>query len=129
MFQPCSFTTEEKEAAFCSLLSAVETNLCAGRSCIVDGVAFSRVTDRERLATVVLGRGCAIDFVLLSLPVDVAQRRVEIDRPTNLIADRTAQLVAEVARRFDPFVGAVLEVDAQLPPAALVDEVIRLLAP
>jgi len=129
MFQPCTFTSEEKEAAFRALLSAVETHLRAGRSCIVDGVAFSRVEDRERLASVVLGSGGIIDFVLLVLPVEIAQQRVEADRPTNLIADRTAQLVAEVARRFSPFQGAVLKVDAQLSPTALAERVTGLLAP
>ncbi|HLZ77140.1 AAA family ATPase [Phenylobacterium sp.] len=117
MFQPCDFTSWEKDAAFEATLQAVAANLRGGRRSVVDGVAFSHQRDRDQLRTITEANGATFHLVHLKVPISIAQERVEADRSTSLIGDRNAALVEEVAARFEPFTPDTIEVDAVQSPA------------
>lgn len=106
----------EKRAAFRAVLAAVEVNAAAGRVSLVDGMPFSRSEDFERLQRSLARFGQAVLPLWLDCPVALAQARVQADQAAgrHSAADRSPELVTEVALRFRPPPGA-LRFDASLP--------------
>ena len=126
MFRPCSFTDEEKVAAFEALLRAVGLNCELGHSTIVDGMPFSRAGEYEAVKEAGVARGAAVLPVLCSVPVEEAQRRVsaQVGAAREAAEDRDEGLVAQVAARFDPPPYGTVEIDGTRPVEELVDRVL-----
>ena len=124
MFPRCSFSMAEKLAALRMLLAAVEVNCALGRSSIVDGMTFARRADREQLASVVCRYPVDLVAIHLECAPDLARARVAADcaGAVHAAADRTPQLVDEVAARFDPPPADALVLDATLAPEVLLEQ-------
>lgn len=117
MFDPCRFTSAEKEAAFEALLIALGTCLKLKHSClIIDGMPFSKRRQLERVHEVCRLHRAAPMFLHLRLPVELAQQRVESDRHSrrNRLEDRTGHLVSEVHSRFEKLPDYVTTIDATM---------------
>jgi len=106
----------EKRAAFRAVIAAVEVNAAAGRLSLVDGMPFSRSADFEKLVQAAGRFQRSVLPLWLDCPVALAQARVERDQSTgqHTAADRSPELVTEVALRFAPPEGS-LRFDASLP--------------
>jgi len=114
MFPRCTFSTSEKAAAEDAVMSAVETNCRAGKNSIVDGMTFSGSASLDRLKRVSESCGYRVVPIWLDCPVLVACRRVS-DNRSHTAADRDANLVTEVAERFDPPPADAIRLDATEP--------------
>lgn len=113
MFPDCRWSDVEKQAATEALFLAVEARASMGKSCIVDGMSFSKSAERERVAEIAARYTCVHVPVWLDCPVELAARRVECQRE-HPAGDRSAQRVREVAARFAPVAPNVLQMPAEL---------------
>lgn len=118
LFPDCRFTAAEKQAANQAVLEALRANCAAGRSSLLDGMTFGRETERRAVRDIAAAQGFACTLLWLDCPVDAAAERVA--RQPHPAADRTPQLVREVAGRFEKPTEAV-RLDATLP----MDEVLQ----
>lgn len=118
MFRPCRFTELEKQRAYRALLLAVAACLELGRSCIVEGMTFSRASEVEEVRRIAETAGAHFLPVFLDCPVDVAQARTAHDlvRQSRAPEDRDESLVARVAARFDAPPPDALRIDATRTP-------------
>jgi predicted kinase len=101
MFPECSYTIEEKNAAYAAMKSAMAITLALGRSVCTDGMTFANQSDRDDMAT--LAREASVRLVLVhcDCPIPIAQARVAADTDT-WFPDRDAAAVIEVASRLLP---------------------------
>jgi predicted kinase len=129
MFQPCAYTDLEKKAAYDALLIALGTCLELHRSCILDGMTFSRSQEVDAVRRICESHAARVFFVLLELPIIVAQQRIRADIKKGIDAplDRDEGLVKIVADRFQPPPSDVIILDAQRSPEDLRDSVLALL--
>jgi len=129
MFPSCTYTIDEKRAAFDGVLRAVGTTVRLGRSAIVDGIAFSTVGDLEEVTSTVEGAGGDLLAVYLDCPVDLAVARVVDDRQNgrHTASDRDEELVRRVACSFRELPQSVHVVDATAKPSDVAAQVCRLL--
>ncbi|MFY9697866.1 MAG: AAA family ATPase [Rhodoplanes sp.] len=118
MFRPCGFTELEKQCAYRALLLAVAACLELGRSCIVEGMTFSRASEVEEVRRIAENASAHFLPVFLDCPVDVAQTRAVRDLAERHRApeDRDESLVARVAERFEAAPADALRVDATKTP-------------
>jgi adenylylsulfate kinase-like enzyme len=118
MFRPCRFTELEKQCAYRALLLAVAACLELGRSCIVEGMTFSRASEVEEVRRIAETAGAHFLPVFLDCPVDVAQARTARDlaRQSRVPEDRDESLVTRVAERFDAPPPDALRLDATRTP-------------
>jgi predicted kinase len=79
MFRPCAFTELEKDAAYRALLLAVGACLKLGRSCVVEGMPFSRSDEVEETRSLAEAAGAFFLPVFLHCPVELAQARARSD--------------------------------------------------
>ena len=112
LFPDCRFTEAEKQAANQAVLEALRANCAAGRSSLLDGMTFGRESERRAVRDIAVEHGFACTLLWLDCPVDMAAERVA--KQPHPAADRTSQLVREVAQRFEKPVDAV-RLDATLP--------------
>lgn len=118
LFPDCHFTAVEKQAANQAVLETLRANCTAGRSSLLDGMTFGRESERRVVRDIAVEQGFTCTLLWLDCPVDVAAERVT--RQPHPAADRTPQLVREVAGRFEKPAEAV-RLDATLP----MDEVLK----
>lgn len=126
MFKPCTYTADEKQAAYRAVIIALETNLRLNRSSVIDGMTFSRSEEINEVHQVCQQVNAKVLFVYLDIPVRLAQDRVRRDlkrEDHNGPADRTSQLVKEVAGRFDELPDFAIRFDGTKSPEQLLEEV------
>ena len=99
LFPDCRFTAAEKQAANQAVLETLRANCMAGKSSLLDGMTFGRESERRTVQTIAVEHGFACRVLWLDCPVDVAAERVA--GQAHPAADRTPQLVRDVARRFE----------------------------
>lgn len=116
LFPDCRFTDAEKRAANQAVLEELERHCAAGESSLVDGMTFSRKSERDAARAVALKHRCRFLQLWLDCPVELAVRRVESE--THLAKDRDAVRVWEVATRFERPDDA-LRLDGTLAPEEL----------
>jgi predicted kinase len=126
MFRPCRFTEQEKEAAYRALLLAVAACLELGRSCVVDGMPFSRVSEVAEVRKLSHKAGASFLPVFLDCPVEVAQERARRDlaEQSRVSDDRDARLIARVAERFEAPPPDALGLDATAPPEDIAEAIL-----
>lgn len=112
LFPDCRFTQAEKQAANQAVLDALRMNCAAGTSSLLDGMTFGRESERRAVRAIAAEHGFACTLLWLDCPVDVAAARVATQ--PHPAADRTPQLVRDVAQRFERPTDA-LRLDATLP--------------
>lgn len=126
MFQPCRFTELEKQCAYRALLLAVAACLELGRSCVIDGMTFSRAREVEAVRGIAENAGARFLPVFLDCPLDVAQARAVRDVAEHHRApeDRDGGLVARVAKRFEAPPADALRLDATRTPEEIADAIL-----
>ncbi len=128
MFEPCAHVDLEKQAAYDALLLSLAACLKLGRSCVIDGMTFSRKADVTGARTIAQEAGAYFLPIFFDCPLEVAQERVRRDalhKTHNAHRSGEEDLVAEVAERFDPPPADVLKVDGTLSPHVLVEHIIE----
>ncbi len=123
-FPRARFTDAEKAAAIDAAFAQVAMLLSRGQSCIVDGMTFADAGQRERLRALAHQAGATAVLFWLDCPVEVAIARVQAqkDHPA---ADRDADLVRDVARRFALPDEDVVRLDGRRPTQDLLQEVVK----
>ena len=116
LFPDCRFTDAEKRIANAAVLERLQRHCAAGESCLVDGMTFSRRSEREAVRDIAAAHGAGFLMLWLDCPVEAAVARV--DAAPHPAKDRNAALVREVAARFEPPQDAV-RIDATLPVAEI----------
>jgi predicted kinase len=132
LFRPCGFSELEKQTAYRALLIATSACLMLGRSCVIDGMTFSRTAEIDDMRAVADNAGARFLPVLLDCPIEIAQARARAEsaghRRASIDCDAAA-LIAAVAQRFEKPPADVLRVDATTAPeviaAAIIDRVER----
>jgi len=116
LFPECSFSAAEKQAANAAVFAALRTQCLAGRSSLLDGMTFSRESERETVRNIAVEHGFSSLILWLDCPVELAISRVQAGgHPAK---DRDAGLVREVAARFETPEDAV-RIDACMPVQAI----------
>jgi predicted kinase len=127
MFQPCHFTDPEKFSAFQATMVALDTTLELDRSCVIEGMPFSRVGELEKVGEVASKRGATFMPFLIDIPIELAMTRVATESAGNLgrpdAQDRVPELAREVAGRMRTFDESVLQLDGRLPTDLLLEQV------
>ena len=111
LFPDCRFTEMEKQAANQAVLEQLRLNCAAGTSSLLDGMTFGRESERRAVRTIAAEHGYGCMVLWLDCPADVAAERVAQQR--HPAADRSPQLVREVAGRFEK-PGDAVRLDAAL---------------
>ncbi len=111
MFNPCSFSGEEKAAAFRGLVEAATVNALLGRSQIIEGMPFSRVGELEAVEAALATAGAVTFPVLCDCPVEVAVARARLDLGSRDERDRSEATVLNVHQRFRAVPERVFRVD------------------
>ena len=112
LFPDCRFTDAEKQAANRAVLERLERNCATGLGSLVDGMTFSRESEREAVRRIALQHGYVYQALWLDCPIELGITRIE--GQAHGAADRGAALVREVAARFEAPRDA-LRIDATLP--------------
>jgi predicted kinase len=123
MFDPCEHTELEKHAAHEAAMLSIEHCLALGRSCVIDGMTFSRNVDVERVREIARKTGAHFMPVYFDCPVEVAQERIrnDVKATNNHHRSGEAELVAKVAERFEtPPIDAIV-IDGTLDSEILVE--------
>ena len=124
LFPGGGFTEAEKQAANRAVLEALRARCAAGESVLLDGMTFSRESERRAVRAIAIEYGFQCTSLWLDCPVDVATDRVA--RQCHPAADRTPQLVRDVAGRFEQPMDA-MRLDATLSVAELLQRTIAAL--
>lgn len=119
MFPKGLRTPEEKDAASEATLASLGVHLQQGQCCVADGKPYSRQAERDHVAELAARCDAEVLFVWVDCPVEEAIRRVRADR-LHPGRDGRAELVREVAERWEPVTADVFRLDAlQATPALL----------
>lgn len=124
LFPDCRFTEAEKQAANQAVLEALCAHCMAGESSLLDGMTFGRESGREAVCRITARHGFDCIVMWLDCPVEVAIERVT--QQPHPAADRTPQLVRDVARRFEQPIDAV-HLDATLSIGELLERAVAAL--
>ena len=112
LFPECQFTVAEKQAANQAVLETLRVHCEAGTSSLLDGMTFGRESERRAVQDIAAAHGFECRLLWLDCPADIAAARVAAQ--PHLAADRSPELVWEVAARFEKPSDAV-RLDATLP--------------
>lgn len=116
LFPDCRFTDEEKQAANAAVLESLKWQCSQGVSSLIDGMTFSRQSEREAVRAIAAEHGFRFIMLWLDCPVEVAIARLQ--GASHLAGDRDAGLVRAVAGRFEKPDDAI-RLDATLPVSEL----------
>ena len=113
LFDPCDYTSAERDVVFAAMLDAARYHLGRDRIVVFDGLTFSRRTPGGR------GRGggrttpaAFAAVIVCDVPVEVAIARCEADaRRRHLAANRDGELVRRVAAEMEEPAGDYLTLD------------------
>jgi len=124
LFPDCRFTEAEKQAANQAVLEALRVNCAAGTGSLLDGMTFGRESERRAVRAIATEQSFECSLLWLDCPVDVAAERVASQ--VHPAADRTPQLVRDVAQRFEKPVDAV-RLDATLSQQEILEHAVAVL--
>lgn len=116
LFPDCRFTDEEKQAANAAVLESLKWQCIQGISSLIDGMTFSRQSEREAVRAIAAENGCRLVMLWLDCPVEIAIARVQVQ--PHVAEDRDAARVREVAGRFER-PDAAIRLDATLSVSEL----------
>lgn len=128
MFPAGQRSEAEKQAASDATLSSLALHLRQGQSVIADGKPYSRRSEREALAALVRAQAGQLLWIWVDCPLPLATARIEADQ-AHPGRDGRAELVREVAARWEPAPADAIRVDASQPPAAMFQQLLDALPP
>ncbi len=111
LFDPCDYTSAERDVVFAAMLDAARYHLGRDRIVIFDGLTFSRRTQVAAAEAVAHDAGAFAAVIVCDVPVKVAMERCEADAAAgdrHLAANRDGQLVRRVAAEMEEPAGDYL---------------------
>ena len=114
LFDPCDYTSAERDVVFAAMLDAARYHLGRDRIVIFDGLTFSRRSQVAAAEAVALDAGAFAAVLVCDVPVEVAIERCERDAMSgtgHLAANRDGQLVRRVAAEMEEPAGDYLTLD------------------
>ena len=114
LFDPCDYTSAERDVVFAAMLDAARYHLGRDRIVIFDGLTFSRRSQVAAAEAVAHDAGAFPAVIVCDVPVDVAIERCEGDASSgngHLAANRDGQLVRRVAAEMEEPAGDYLTLD------------------
>jgi predicted kinase len=118
LFDPCDYTTAERDVVFAAMLDAARYHLGRDRIVIFDGLTFSRRSQVAAAEAVAQDAGAFVAVIVCDVPLDVAIARCEAAED-HLAANRDGQLVRRVAAEMEEPSGDYLTLDMTSDPARL----------
>ena len=114
-------TSEEKDAASEATLASLGVHLQQDQNCIADGKPYSRRAERAHVSELAVRCDADIRFVWVDCPLEEAIRRIETDRQ-HPGRDGRAELVRDVAARWESVEPGTLRLDALQSPEVLAEQ-------
>ena len=102
LFDPVTYTEREKLAAYEEMLRRARTHLLAGRDVILEGMPFSRRSERDAVRLLANEVGAEFELILCVCPDEVALARIASQSAEHPADDRDESLFLAVKSRFDP---------------------------
>lgn len=117
LFNPCDYSTAERDVTYSAMLDAARYHLGRGRPVIFDGLTFSRRTEVAAAEAVAKEAGAFCAVIVCDVPVEVAIARCERDAAegSHLAANRDGDLVRRVATEMQEPAGSYLTLDMTRP--------------
>ena len=114
LFDPCDYTSAERDVVFAAMLDAARYHLGRDRVVIFDGLTFSRRSQVAAAEAVAQEANAFAAVIVCDVPVDVAIGRCEDDGGSanrHLAANRDGELVRRVAAEMEEPAGDYLTLD------------------
>lgn len=113
LFDPCDYTSAERDVVFAAMLDAARYHLGRDRLVVFDGLTFSRRSQVAAAEAVAHEAGAWVGVLVCDLPVEMAMARCEADagQGGHLAANRDAALVRRVAAEMEEPAGDYLTLD------------------
>ena len=111
LFDPCDYTSAERDVVFAAMLDAARYHLGRDRLVIFDGLTFSRRSQVAAAEAVAQEAGAFAAVIVCDVPVEVAMERCEREQGDHLAANRDGQLVRRVAAEMEEPAGDYLTLD------------------
>lgn len=129
MFEPCLYTEREKLAAFCALKEAVAAAVEENRSCVVNGMSFSRVGEYEEVKEVVQQKAGVTIPIFCDVPLDVAVARVKRDRLSSkhIAKVRDESMVKEMYERFREIPEGAVRLDTSRTQENVLEDIVGII--
>ncbi len=123
LFDPCDYTSVERDVVFAAMLDAARYHLGRDRIVIFDGLTFSRRSQVAAAEAVAHEAGAFAAVIVCDVPVAVAVQRCESDAASgdHVAANRDGDLVRRVASEMEEPASTYLTLDASRPVHELVD--------
>jgi len=110
LFDPCDYTSAERDVVFAAMLDAARYHLGRDRIVIFDGLTFSRRAQVAAAEAVAQEVNAFAAVIVCDVPVDVAIERCERDAD-HLAINRDGELVRRVAAEMEEPAGDYLTLD------------------
>jgi predicted kinase len=110
LFDPCDYTSAERDVVFAAMLDAARYHLGRDRIVIFDGLTFSRRSQVAAAEAVAADAGGFAAVIVCDVPVEVAIERCE-SGSDHLAENRDGELVRRVAAEMDEPAGDYLTLD------------------
>ena len=111
LFDPCDYTSVERDVVFAAMLDAARYHLGRDRIVVFDGLTFSRRSQVAAAEAVAEDAGRFAAVIVCDVPVEVAMARCEEDADGHLASNRDSRLVRRVAAEMEEPAGAYLTLD------------------
>jgi predicted kinase len=111
LFDPCDYTSAERDVVFAAMLDAARYHLGRNRIVIFDGLTFSRRSQVAAAEAVAADAGAFAAVVVCDVPLDVAIERCEAGGDGHPAANRDGELVRRVAAEMEEPAGDYLTLD------------------
>lgn len=121
LFDPCDYTSAERDVVFAAMLDAARYHLGRDRIVIFDGLTFSRRSQVAAAEAVAQDAGGFVAVLVCDVPLEVAIARCEA-ADDHLAANRDGPLVRRVAAEMEEPSGDYVTLDMTGDPDRLVDQ-------
>ena len=113
LFDPCDYTSAERDVVFAAMLDAARYHLGRDRMVIFDGLTFSRRSQVAAAEEVATESGAIAAVIVCDVPLEVAIERCQSDAGAgvHLAANRDGELVRRVAAEMEEPAGDYLTLD------------------
>jgi len=124
LFDPCDYTSAERDVVFAAMLDAARYHLGRDRMVIFDGLTFSRRSQVAAAEAVARESGAFAAVIVCDVPLEVAIERCQSDAggDVHLAANRDGELVRRVAAEMEEPAGDYLTLDMTGQVDGLADE-------
>jgi predicted kinase len=122
LFDPCDYTSAERDVVFAAMLDAARYHLGRDRVLVFDGLTFSRRSQVAAAEAVASEAGAFAAVIVCDVPLEVAIARCESDADRHLAANRDGELVRRVAAEMEEPAPEYLTLDMTADIDALADQ-------